>query len=196
MAQGQILSCLIRAYDITNDIKYLESGYKALQFMISPGDEDIFNGCSKKLYDLCKNSNELKEYVNYRIFEEYVSQPSSYVLNGDLMALIGLYDWWQGAPVMYGKDDAKLAFEDGVKSVEIILPYYDYYGWSSYDLVQYTYDSRPFFTSAYAFDCHICFFNAIWYISHSEIIKKYRDIFLSYNNDDFWRQTSVLFKEN
>lgn len=163
MAQGQILSCLARAYNITQNKIYLEAGYKALKFMLASGDKNERGGCSKLLQDICKNSDELSIYSNYRIIEEYVTDPSSYVLNGDLYALIGLYDWWQVTDVVHGKSEAKDAFEDGINSVEVILPYYDYYGWSSYDLLQYTYDSSPYFTSAYAHHCHIYLLNALYH---------------------------------
>lgn len=195
MAQGQVLSVMARAYNITNDKKYLECGEKTLLFMISSGDEDIFAGCSRTLEDFCNLSDDLNKYANYRLFEEYVFDPSTYVLNGNLFALIGLYDWTQCSKEKYGKEEAYEAFEDGIRAIEILLPYYDYYGWSSYDLFQYTFDGEiePAFNSSYAHICHIYLLKALADVTGNDTYEKYYETFKSYVDDDFWKQTSVMY---
>lgn len=195
MAQGQVLSVMIRAFYITNDVRYLDCGMESLHFMIASGDENIFAGGSKSLKDFCNLSEELKEFSEYRVYEEYVFDPSTYVLNGDLFALIGLADWMQGAPNRYGKEIAERAFYEGVKGIEILLPYYDYYGWSAYDLFNYTSNnSDPYFGSEYAHGCHICLLEALADISGSECFEKYKERFKSYVDNEFWKQTDVLYE--
>ena len=194
MAQGQVLSCLIRAYDVSGDERYLITGHRALEFMVASGDEDTTAGCTRSLGDFCSDYPGLQWCKDYRVAEEYVSDPSSYVLNGDLLALVGLYDWWKGAPEEYGSGLAGQSFFDGLKAVEVLLPYYDYYGWSSYDLLQYTHESSPFFTSGYAHDVHIQVLQTLYDISGDEILAEYRDRFIGYNDDPFWRQTKHLYR--
>lgn len=195
MAQGQILSTLIRAYHITGDEKYVRAGHNALNFMLNSGDSDIFAGCSKSLSDFCGKSEIMKPYSENVLYEEYVSKPSSYVLNGDLFALVGLYDWSIGAPVEYGKEEAERGFSAGIKSIEIILPYYDYYGWSAYDLMQYTYGTSANLVNNYSHNCHIYLLSTLTEVTKSEILRTYADIFKEYVADDFWRQTDMLYKE-
>ena len=197
MAQGQILSVLARAYQLTGDQAYLECGQRTLNFMIASGDDDIFAGCSRTLEDVCELSENMKKYSDYVVYEEYVFNPSTYVLNGDLFALIGLADWMMTAPEEFGKKEAKIAFENGIRGIEVLLPYYDYYGYSSYDLFQYTSgESTPFFNSKYAHKCHIYLLDALADISDSTTCEKYAEIFKNYSDDDFWKQTDVLYDKS
>ncbi len=196
MAQGRALSVLARAYYLTNNKKYLQAGKKILDFMLSSADEDLSKGTSKKLYDFTNKFEELKQFNDYRLFEEYVTNPSSYVLNGDLFALLGLYDWSRLSKNDYGSNQAKKGFYDGVKSIEVLLPYYDYYGWSSYDLLQYTNNYIPHLGSKYAHRCHLQLLYILYTKTHSEKIKEYVDRFESYYKDDFWIQSDKLYKGN
>lgn len=196
MAQGQVLSVLARAFAVTGDEKYLVCGAKTLDFMLQSGDTDIFEGGSRTLEDLCGSNPDMKEYEDLRIYEEYVFDPSTYVLNGDLYALLGIADWSAVAPEDYGATKAKTAFEEGVKAIEVMLPYYDYYGWSSYDLLQYTGDDlEPHFGSRYAHRCHIELLHVLAKISESETLAKYAKIFAEYADDAFWSQTDVMFRD-
>ncbi len=195
MAQGRALSVLARAYYLSKNEKYLKAGSIILNYMVKSGDKDVKNGTSKTLYDFTNKYPQLQKYNNYRIFEEYVTTPSSYTLNGDLYALLGLYDWYRVAPKKYGKEIARKAFDDGIKSVEVLLPYYDYYGWSSYDLMQYTNDAIPHVGNRYAHRVHLQLLYIVYTKTKSEKIKYYVDRFLSYYEDDFWIQSDVMYKE-
>ena len=195
MAQGRALSVLARAYYITKDDVYLKVGKNILDYMLTSADNQK-EGTSKSLYDFTNKFDELKEYNNYRLFEEYVTYPSGYVLNGDMFALLGLYDWSKAVSEEYGANLAKNAFEDGIKSVELLLPYYDYYGWSSYDLFQYTNNMLPHLDNNYAHRCHLQLLYIFYTKTNSEKLKKYVDIFENYYKDDFWIQSDKLYKGN
>ena len=195
MAQGRALSVLSRAYYLTKNEKYMKAGLTVLNYMVKSGDENVKNGTSKKLFDFTNKWPQLQKYNNYRIFEEYVTQPSSYTLNGDLYALLGLYDWSRVASNKYGKQIAKKAFNDGIKSIEVLLPYYDYYGWSSYDLMQYTNDSIPHVGNRYAHRVHLQLLYIMYTKTKSEKIKYYVDRFKDYYEDDFWIQFDEMYKE-
>ena len=196
MAQGQVLSLLVRAYDVTQEDKYLKAGESALIFCTQNVNDDIFNGCFKSLEDFTCNSEELKKFSTLRLPEEYVSTPSSYVMNGDMIATIGLYDWWKGAPDEYGSEIAKEALYESIEAIKVLLPYYDYYGWTSYDLLQYTYDSFPSYSSEYAHRIYIEYLHALYMITGDKELLHWRDVFLSYETDDFWRQTDIIYRRD
>jgi len=152
MAQGQTLSILSRAYYLTHDKKYLEAGFKSLKHLSVSISE---KGCSCTLEYFTDLAEELSSYSNNSVVEEYPHIAPDYVLNGDLFALIGLYDWSILATDEYGKAMSKELFWTGCVAVSILLPYYDYYVYSSYSLGQWTRNLPPWFSSLYAHDCHI-----------------------------------------
>ena len=81
MAQGHILSVLVRLYHATNDSKYLETA------------DLVFNS----FLDLKSEGDPWVTYIdendNYWI-EEYPMDPPSNVLNGFVFAIYGLYDYY------------------------------------------------------------------------------------------------------
>ena len=87
------------------------------------------------------------------------------------------------------------AFLEAIQAFKAILPYYDYYGWTCYDLLQYTYDdSFPFFHSGYAHRVHIKHLHALYTITGDEELLHWRDVFMEYELDDFWRQTNQIYR--
>ena len=81
----------------------------------------------------------MEKYVWY---EEYPTTPASFVLNGFIYALLGLYD-----VSLTATGDAQLRsrelFSDGVQSLKALLPLYDTGSGSSYDLRHFTLKSVP-----------------------------------------------------
>ncbi|CAG2109560.1 unnamed protein product [Medioppia subpectinata] len=127
MAQGQAISLLTRLYTHTLDHKYLLCAKNALNlFDIDSKD----NGFRTKFMD------------KYVWFEEYPTLPSSYVLNGFIYSLFGLYDL-----SMSGNDShcvkAGLLYRQGVDSLEKMLPLYDTGFGSLYDLRHLGLGSAP-----------------------------------------------------
>lgn len=81
MAQGQILSALVRLYNVTQDVKYLNAA------------DLVFNS----FIELKRGGNPWTVYVdddNYYWIEEYPLDEPSNVLNGFIMAVYGLYDYY------------------------------------------------------------------------------------------------------
>ncbi|VDO92729.1 unnamed protein product [Soboliphyme baturini] len=115
MAQGHAMSVLCRAYNVSGDEKYLKAALKAT---------DLF------LVDASKQG--LVNYLFGRIpwYEEYPTVPGTFVLNGFLYSLVGLYDMshcdWTGR--------SRKLFERGLRSLKDVLPLYDIGYGSSYDL--------------------------------------------------------------
>lgn len=126
MAQGQAMSLMARAFIKTGDRKYIDSGTRALDYLLTPVDQ---GGVMTTLSDLHPS---LSRYV---FFEEYVSEPANYTLNGYMFTLLGLYDWSQIDPAVDAKQDiAAQYFAKGMETLVKILPYYDMGELTAYDL--------------------------------------------------------------
>jgi len=172
MAQGQGLSVFSRAYHLTGDEKYLTAGNKALDFLLTPVEE---GGTMATLKDL---EPSLDGYI---IFEEYISDPNNYTLNGYMFTLLGLYDWWQ-----LDQDDtsgshhlAKEYFDSGMKTLVKILPYYDIGGFSAYDLGYIVYDTEPHIGVNYHY-IHIMLLHALYSITDQPELQNFELLWASY----------------
>ena len=177
MAQGQALSVLSRAYTLTKDKKYLDAGFKALTFLSQPVDT---GGCTCCLNHFASLSSSLSHMMKSKIVEEYPTDNPPLVLNGNLFALIGLYDWSIISTEEYGRTLATSLFKEGCQSIAALLPYYDYYTYSSYSLSQWICDIPPCFDSPYAHDCHIFLLHTLYEITGIKIFEEYYKRFLSY----------------
>lgn len=174
MAQGQALSLLSRAYRVTKDQKYILAGRKALAFMqVSTRD----GGVMTTLSDFSK------KYKDEIFFEEYVSTPANYTLNGYIFALLGVYDWSQlDQSIVADQGAASDLFKRGMRSLHILLPSYDLGKVSAYDLGYVTFEGKtPHISSGYH-AVHIFLLNAIHSITGDEISKEYRDRWILYMN--------------
>jgi hypothetical protein len=86
MAQGQALSVYSRAYRLTHNQKYLGSGKMAFKFLNTPISKGGTLTTLETLNTEYKNGN-------YFWYEEYISKPNNYTLNGFMYTLFGIYDW-------------------------------------------------------------------------------------------------------
>ena len=161
MDSGQALSVYARAYHITKDKKYLEYGNKAFGFLITPVSN---GGVMDTLADL---DPTLDQYI---IFEEYLTKPTSYTLNGFMFALMGLYDWSQIDSDT--QDQASTYFKKGIKTLEKILPYYDIGGFTAYDLGYFTRKIQPHVGVGYH-AIHVAFCNIFYQLTSKEVFMDY-----------------------
>ncbi|QQP48837.1 Uncharacterized protein FKW44_009276, partial [Caligus rogercresseyi] len=130
MAQGHALSVLSRAYVSSGDPKYLEAASKALPLFSLPSSKGGF----KAVF--------LDSYVWY---EEYPTNPPSFVLNGFMYSLLGLYDI---STLVAGEDDitsseARGLYEDGLSSLLDMMYLFDVGYRSVYDLRHFSMKSPP-----------------------------------------------------
>lgn len=116
LSQGQALSVLVRAYQETKDEVYRETGQKALSAFNTPVSE----------------GGLLAKWQGLDYYEEYPSQKPSFVLNGFIFALWGLWEFY----LITKNPDAKAYYESGLKTLEKCLKEYQipYLNWSRYDL--------------------------------------------------------------
>ncbi len=117
MAQGEAMSVLLRAYELTHEDKYRDAAEKALNVFGIPMEEGgirSFDG-QGNVY-----------------FEEYPFPNKAHkVLNGFIYALLGLYDNWRAT----GNPIAKQYFDEGLHTLraEGVLQRYDLGYWTTYD---------------------------------------------------------------
>lgn len=130
MSPGLALSVFARAFLHTGDEVWLEAGNRTVSWLQVPFPE----GAKGDLRDL---DPSLSGYVWWM---EYPTKPHVFTLNGYIFTLIGLHEW---AEVGKSQDSAEM-FEDGLKTLEKILPYYDIGNFSTYDLSYITYGSLWF----------------------------------------------------
>ncbi|KAI4567840.1 hypothetical protein MJT46_007638 [Ovis ammon polii x Ovis aries] len=118
MAQGQAISTLVRAYLLTKDHIFLSSALRAT----AP-------------YKFLSEQHGVKAvFMNkHDWYEEYPTTPSSFVLNGFMYSLIGLYDLKETAGEKLGKE-ARSLYERGMESLKAMLPLYDTGSGTIYDL--------------------------------------------------------------
>lgn len=112
LAQGLALSVLAEAHDAAGDTRYEQAARAGFQFMMRPvEDGGVRTDMDGGLW-----------------FEEYPTDPPSYVLNGFVTALIGLDDARELVP------EAGAAFAEGVQTLEDNIGRWDRDGHVLYDL--------------------------------------------------------------
>lgn len=114
MAQGQIASLFVRVHKETGDERFAEGARRAL----APFDVDSAAGGVRA------------PLGRKPFYEEYPTQPPSYVLNGGIFALWGALDVALGL----GDADARRRFDDGLDALANSIDRWDTGWWSRYDL--------------------------------------------------------------
>ena len=118
LVQGQAISVLIRAYEITKKDDYLQVASGAT----NPFKVSVFSGGG--LFELSGGNI---------FFEEYPSHKGVHVLNGFISSLWGLYDYYLST-----RDDVvKNIYLQGVTSLINSLPLFDTGYWSRYSLLDH-----------------------------------------------------------
>ncbi|XP_016941112.3 D-glucuronyl C5-epimerase B [Drosophila suzukii] len=118
MGQGHAISVLSRAYWHSGDERYLRAAAAGLQpYRVYSRDGGVLAQFMDKFY----------------WYEEYPTTPPSYVLNGFIYSLLGLYDLNSTAPVKIAREAGKL-FAQGMYSLKKMLLLYDTGSGTSYDL--------------------------------------------------------------
>lgn len=117
MAQGECISFYLRMYQILGDEKLLNTAIKAFQFL----ELDVKEGGVKRM-----------DEDGNLWYEEYPSEPPSYVLNGFIYTLFGLYDLYR----ITGRTDVKEKIDACVKTLVDNLHKFDAGYWSYYDLLK------------------------------------------------------------
>lgn len=149
MAQGQAMSLLTRMYHATQDSRYLDSAVEAL-----------------KLFNRNSSENGVRTFFvdKFIWFEEYPTTPSSYVLNGFIYSLFGLYDLSQtcsGISIPACSESIKL-FQAGIQSLKNLLPFFDTGSGTIYDLRHFSLKVAP---NIARWDYHTTHINQLLYLN-------------------------------
>jgi heparosan-N-sulfate-glucuronate 5-epimerase len=123
IVQGQAMSVLSRAYQLTRDNRYLDSAKAA----VVPFVRDVQEG------GLC-----IRLPSGCLWYEEYPTTPKSCVLNGFVSSLLGLYDLGLAG----GLNEVSAMFWNGVTSLRSSLSLYDTGFWSRYSLFKHPFVSN------------------------------------------------------
>ncbi|CAB3402916.1 unnamed protein product [Caenorhabditis bovis] len=124
MAQGHGLSVLTRAYKLFDKEKYLDAAIRGI---------DLFK----------KNSSDggvVAHFFDVPWYEEYPTTPGSFVLNGFMYSLIGLYDMSQltvpnaNSTVSEAISQSGELYRTGIGSLRKLLPLFDTGSGTIYDL--------------------------------------------------------------
>jgi len=124
MCQGQAISVLVRAFLNSGKQEYLDAAERAV---------GVFNitsleGGVKAVF--------MEKHVWY---EEYPTNPSTFILNGFMYSLLGLFD----LKTVKKDSVAKQLYESGLESLQALLPFYDSGSGTFYDLRHFTMKTAP-----------------------------------------------------
>ncbi len=128
MYQGQAISLYLRAFQLFNNAKYLDNAKQIYDFF----EVDYKDGGVKRI-----------DENGYLWFEEYPTDPPSYVLNGYIYTIFGILDYYRVT-----KDEhALITYNKCIDTLKANLHKYDVWYWSVYDqkkeeLVSYYYQKN------------------------------------------------------
>lgn len=162
-AQSRAISILLRGYQVTKNENYLDLAKQGLiSFRIPVPDGGVTS------------------FTKYGPFyEEYTSSVPTLVLNGMIFSLCGIYDFVRvDSQSLFA---AKL-FDDGIQTLENILPEYDLGYWSKYNLCSAEwYPEVDPATIGYQ-RLHINQLEMLYKLTGKNIFKNYAEIFSKQDN--------------
>lgn len=169
MFQGEAMSVLVRAYQLTEDKKYLKMAEDSLWIF----EKSVFEGGITNTFN------------GKIIYEEYPSKPKPNIsLNGYIFALYGLFELSLFLP----ESKAKILFDQGIESLIQILPFYDMGFWSQY----YLYNYPEHYAASFEYhSLHIEQLMSLYYITGEKIFKEYSEKFYKYRSN-YWYRTKAL----
>ncbi|WP_368487929.1 D-glucuronyl C5-epimerase family protein [Clostridium sp. BJN0013] len=168
LAQGQAISVFVRAYQVTSDKKYLDAANRAYEFMCIPVDE---GGTKDTTRELDGSSNVF--------FQEYITNPKSYTLNGFIYTILGIYDLSQTKDSVYSKNAHEMFINCNNTLLKIIYKY-DLGYMTAYDAAYLTKkDQYPNINIEYH-KTHIELVDAMYSITKNPVYKYYNLLWKSY----------------
>jgi len=168
MAQGQGISLLLRCYQYSGDVIFLEASNRAINsFFYDISDGGVTSISNKGIW-----------------FEEYPNTPNSNVLNGMIFAMFGLYDYFR----VTGDKRVELLIKLSLSSVERNLCEFDWRRWSRYDLI------RPELSSEFYHQIHVLQLRILFELSGKKVFEDYANRWERYSFGDGFviRQSSRL----
>ncbi len=156
MVQGLAISCLVRAFKVIGDEKYIDCAIKALE----PYQKSVGEGGVASIDE------------GYIFYDEYPSKGRYHVLNGFIFALWGLYDLIR----LNENSKAKSLYDEGFYTLIECLPRFDIGYWSLYHISK---GMKNPATIPYH-RLHINQLDVMYAISGYDIFKKYQKLWNVY----------------
>ena len=156
--QGRGISILLRGLQLTGDESYAILAEKALKpftYAVAEGGVTSFT-----------------EYGPF--YEEYTSSVPTLVLNGMIFSLCGVYDFVRVFP---DHQLAKKIFNEGVQTLEKILPLFDLGYWSRYNLCAADWYPKIDPATITYQHLHVTQFEMMYRLTGKKIFKEYKDSF-------------------
>ncbi len=119
LAQGYAISFLARMFSITEEERIMEAVNLAIIPFLTPVDK----GGVLRLYQ-----------DSYYFYEEYPTTPASYVLNGFMFAILGIYDGFK----LTRNPDFERLYRKAIKTLKKMLSLYDLGYGTAYDLTHHS----------------------------------------------------------
>ncbi|MBA3900372.1 MAG: hypothetical protein H0X62_09220 [Bacteroidetes bacterium] len=151
MAQGEVISFYLRMYQILNQEHLLNTAIKAYNFL-----KIDFKANGVRRYD---NNGDLW-------FEEYPSEKPSFVLNGFIYAIFGLYDLYRVTGMQDVKDDIDACITTLKNNIEKFnVGYWSLYDLQKKELVRYYYQKNV----------HVPQMEVLYLLTQEPVFLKYKE---------------------
>jgi heparosan-N-sulfate-glucuronate 5-epimerase len=166
LTQGQAISLLVRGANYTGRREYLDLAEHAVSAFTRSGLPIVWRGADGAVF-----------------FEEYPCTPAAHVLNGALLAWLGLWDYARA------RDDAVVRgfCLQALESITITLPRYEIGDWTRYDVQQ----ARP--TSPHYQELHAALAETMAGIFPGDARWKTRAQRWRRAADDPWQRSRIFF---
>lgn len=172
LAQGQGLSVLIRAYDVTKDQRYLDAA------------EETFRSLTLSIED---GGVLFRDLHGLPWIEEYLVDPPTHILNGCIWALWGIYDYG----LLTQSDNAMQLFAACAATIAANLHKYDNGFWSLYELTPQRFKSVA---SKYYHHLHIVQLRVMHRLTGDDLFRAYADKWCGYGDRAINCTAARLFK--
>lgn len=153
MGQSECISLLCRIYYETKDTRFLN----AAEYALLPFFKKTSEGGVVAFFD------------NMPFYEEFPTKPPSYILNGFIFSLIGLYELYFTSE----NNHSNILFTNGYDTLIKILPLYDYGFTSLYCLNHYSASPRRPSINEYYHPIHLKLLQAMNNIKRSSVLEFY-----------------------
>lgn len=169
LAQGQGISLLVRAYEETRDLQYLEAAHLAFApFKASISDGGVM-------------------YVDEQghiWFEEYIVWPPTHILNGFIWAIWGIYDY----ALTTNDPTARDLFDRAVRTLSNALASFDTGFWSLYEQSGTV---LPMLASEFYHALHIVQLRVMFHLTGDPMFARFADRWACYHGSA-WNRTRAL----
>ena len=159
-SQSRGISILLRGYQLTQNHKWADIAQKALIPFSLPVAEGGVTSFTKW----------------GPFYEEYTATEPTMVLNGMIFALCGLHEFTRVFP---DNEQAKKFFNEGIETLEKILPEYDLGFWSKYNLCRASWHPETDPATISYQRLHITQLKMLYQLTGKEIFSRYAKIFES-----------------